>query len=61
MKGIAAWRVFSGRMFVYLDWIQENADQKELRIWTLFTQWIAFLMSCVRAVDSFSQEGKLNF
>ena len=22
-------------------WIQENADQKKLRIWTLFTQWFS--------------------
>ena len=24
-------------MFLYSDWIQENTDQKSLRIWTLFT------------------------
>ena len=27
------------RIAFYLDWIQENTDQKNLRIWTLFTQW----------------------
>ena len=25
-------------IFLYLDWIQENTDQKKLRIWILFTQ-----------------------
>ena len=25
--------------FLYSDWIQENTDQKKLRIWTLFSQW----------------------
>ena len=24
-------------IFPYSDWIRENADQKKLRIWTLFT------------------------
>ena len=26
------------RIFTYSDWIQENRDQKKLRIWILFTQ-----------------------
>ena len=26
-------------IFLYLDWIQGNTDQKKLRIWTFFTQW----------------------
>ena len=26
-------------IFLCLDWIQENTDQKKLRIWTLFKQW----------------------
>ena len=26
------------RIFLYLDWIQEIADQKKVRVWTLFTQ-----------------------
>ena len=25
-------------IFLYLDWIQENTDQK-FRIWTIFMQW----------------------
>ena len=25
-------------IFLYSDWVQENTDQKKLRIWTLFTQ-----------------------
>ena len=29
---------FLVRIFFYLDLIQENKDQKKLRIWTLFTQ-----------------------
>ena len=29
---------FSGPYFLYSDWIQENTDQKKLRIWTLFAQ-----------------------
>ena len=31
---------FLVRIFLYLDWMQENKDQKKLRIWTLsvFTQ-----------------------
>ena len=27
-------------IFLYSDWIQENTDEKKLRIWALFTQWI---------------------
>ena len=27
-------------IFLYSDWIQEHTDQKELGIWTLFTQWL---------------------
>ena len=30
--------VFLVRIFSYSDWLQENADQKNLRTWTLFTQ-----------------------
>ena len=29
---------FLVRIFLYSEWIQENTDQKKLRIWTLFTQ-----------------------
>ena len=28
------------RIFLYSDWIQENADQKKLRIWIIFFQWM---------------------
>ena len=28
-----------GTHYVKIVWIQENTDQKKLRIWTLFTQW----------------------
>ena len=28
------------RIFLYPVEIQENADQKKLRVWTLFTQWL---------------------
>ena len=30
---------FLVRIFLYSDWIQENMDQKKLRIWTFFMQW----------------------
>ena len=33
---------FLVRIFLYSDWIQENTDQKQLRIWTLFTQCLHF-------------------
>ena len=31
--------LFLVRIYPYLDWIQEDTDQKKLRIWTHFTQW----------------------
>ena len=42
---ITAWKVpkygvFLVLIFPNLDWIRENKDQKKIRIWTLFTQWI---------------------
>ena len=27
----------------YLDWMEENTNQKKLRIWTHFTQWLSHL------------------
>ena len=33
---------FLVRILLYSVRIQENADQKKLRIWTLFTQWGIF-------------------
>ena len=33
-------KFFHVRIFLYFDWIQENTNQKKLRIWTLFTQCI---------------------
>ena len=55
---ITAWKVskygvFSGpyfpvfgleSVFLYSFRTQENTDQKKLRIWTLFTQWIRILI-----------------
>ena len=32
--------LFLVRLFLYSDWIQENKDQKKLRIWTLFMQYV---------------------
>ena len=32
---------FLVRIFLYSDWIQENMDQKKLRIWTLFTHCLS--------------------
>ena len=34
-------KFFLVRIFLYSVLIQENTDQKKLRIWTLFTQWQA--------------------
>ena len=34
--------VFLDRIFLYSVRIQENTDQKKLRIWTLFTQWALY-------------------
>ena len=33
------WRHLRSK-FLYSVWIRENTDQKKLRIWTLFTQWL---------------------
>ena len=32
--------LFLVRVFLYLDWIQENTDQKQFRNWTLLTQFV---------------------
>ena len=45
---LTAWKVskygvFSGS---YLVWIQENTDQKKLRVWTLFTQCLICVGVC---------------
>ena len=47
---------FLVRIFLYSDWIlrkspfsvqiQENTEQKKLRIWTLFTQWLDTFYRC---------------
>ena len=37
---------FLVRIFMFLVRIQENTDQKKLRIWTLFTQWTYRRISC---------------
>ena len=37
---VSKYRVYSGPYFSVFSQIQENTDQKKLRIWTLFTQWI---------------------
>ena len=34
---------FPIHIFLYSDWIQENTDQKKLRIWTLCEKWTPFL------------------
>ena len=33
------------RIFLYLDWIEENTDQIKLRIWTLFMQYILYFFA----------------
>ena len=35
--------VFLVRIFLYSDWVQENKDQKQLPIWTIFTHWKSFI------------------
>ena len=45
LKIFTAWKVskhevFLVRIFLYLDWIQENTDQEKLRICTVLTQWL---------------------
>ena len=40
-------------IFLYSDWIQENTDQKYLRIWTLFTQCFAMIYENKPAWSSF--------
>ena len=37
---------FLVHIFLYSDWIQENTDQKNLRIRTLFTQCVIIKKSC---------------
>ena len=46
---------FLVRIFLYSDWIQENTDQKKLRIRTLFTQcswWLSVINNCRKNVSS---------
>ena len=38
LREVSKYGVFLVRIFLDPDWIQENTDQKNLRIWTLFTQ-----------------------
>ena len=45
LKIFTAWKVskhevFLVRIFLYLDWIQENTDQEKLRICIVLTQWL---------------------
>ena len=47
MWKVSKYGVFLVRIFLYFDWIQENTDQKNLRIWTLFTQCIDLIKSLV--------------
>ena len=39
-RKVSKYGVFSGPYFPYSNWLRENTDQKKLRIWTLFTQWL---------------------
>ena len=38
LREVSKYGVFLARIFLYSDWIQENTDQKNLRIWTFFTR-----------------------
>ena len=40
---VSKYGVFLVRIFLYSVRMQENMDQKKLRIWTLLTQWKAIL------------------
>ena len=46
---------FLVHILLYSDWIQENTDQKKIRIWTLLTQWYLQLTT-----DFFSLDGDRN-
>ena len=39
VKSVQMQSFFLVRFFLYSDWIQENTNQKKLRIWALFRQW----------------------
>ena len=39
-KSFQIWSFFLVHIFAYSDWSRENTDQKKLRIWTFFTQWL---------------------
>ena len=47
---------FLVRIFLYSNWIQENTDQKKLRIWILFKQltgfWMRLLFSCPKYITT---------
>ena len=55
---------FLVRLFLYSDWIrrfteysvriQENTDQKKLRIWKLFTQWFLVGIMVKTEIEKFS-------
>ena len=53
---------FQVRIFLCSDWIQENTDQKKLRIWPLFTQCLPLLSQPYLKISYFplsSQESSL--
>ena len=43
---VSKYGIFSGTLFLYSDWILENTGQKNLRIWTLFTQCTLLTVNC---------------
>ena len=62
------------RIFLYSDWIRrfskspysigirENTDQKELRTWTLFTQWnVNFVNTCKALLKNKNKNENKNF
>ena len=52
---------FLVHIFLYSDWIQENTDQKQLHIWTLFTQSVIVMFYPIfRCKDRFFSEKELN-
>ena len=40
---------FLVRVFLYSDWMKGNKDQKKLRIWTLFKQWMILTWKVIQS------------
>ena len=47
------------RFSPYSVWVRENTDQKQLRIWTLFTQWKSYFRNIMLRMQEFSPKTAL--